>query len=168
MEESFVNDFRDQNSDWRYDMLPHFEQIGMSHYNILKSLITINCSKYLMTPGDDFQLFKNVYFHFGLILDLVENIARNIFLTENQIGLREEINELKIAREQIEEEFSKFLSKHYDKYFKNWLLRGRSLNYTFSPKHFLDLLLPKTLIFSRFKQFSDDIVTFTFIILQLN
>ena len=85
----------------RNDTHPNLEEIAMSHFGVLKSLNYIRISKSKVGPGDPNQTFKNIYFHFGLIFDSVDNLLRNILIIQNYlkiINLEEKLrNDIKSA-----------------------------------------------------------------------
>ena len=83
VEDQFLFQLKDDKLNWRNDTLVYLEEIGMCQWGILKSLNFINKSKPFLIVGDSDQRVKNIYFHFGLIFDMVANLARNIVMTED-------------------------------------------------------------------------------------
>ena len=94
LEIEYLNELKDINGNWREDTLPNLEEIGMCQYGVLKSINFINKSKLFVIAGDPNQRYKNIYFHFGLIFDIVENMARNIVLTQSYLNIRKYENKI--------------------------------------------------------------------------
>ena len=59
----------------------------MSQYGVYKSLVYIHISKLNIRVGDTDQRYKNIYFHFGLIFEIVENLAKNMILAQHQLQM---------------------------------------------------------------------------------
>ncbi len=78
-------------SRWLRKLNPLFEGLGTGHYTILKSLNYIRLSKCISNSymNDSNQRFKNIFFHFGVILDCSHQIARDIVLIKSKLNLIE-------------------------------------------------------------------------------
>lgn len=118
---------------WREDTFEHLEEIGMSHFGVYKSIRFITKWKNYVRVGDDNQSFKNIYFHFGLIFDNVENLARNIVIVKDYIGIISIDEKLKLSKQTLIEKFEKGVDKKYNQSFKDMKEKGKPIFY--NPQH---------------------------------
>lgn len=117
----FISRFKDNSDHWRTDMDPIFEELGMANYAIIKSLCTIkvalDSNSFNIDSKDANQTFKNAYFHFGLILDNVEHLARHIIRLRQRLE-KENINPIR-TKDELGPVFEKWLDNyghHFDRY----------------------------------------------------
>jgi hypothetical protein len=147
-------------TNWRNDTYPPLEGIGMACFGMIKSLnyIFININNCL--SGDPNQTFKNIYFHFGLCLDNVDNLSRQILLCQQELGLVNLMNALAESDERIENDFLKW-KKKYQKSITNYLEEGKPTVY-FPPlkTDLLKMIILDTNIYSNFKIHSDQLKQF--------
>jgi hypothetical protein len=118
---------------WRHDTFPDLEGIGMSTYGILKSLkfILLNIDK--VGVGDPQQTFKNIYFHFGLIIDTVETLCRSVSMCLDYLEIIDIEKRLKISQESLISDFTTWVMKKYPVRFQEMIDYGKPIMYY--PQH---------------------------------
>jgi len=139
----YIAKFIGHNGNWRTDMHPIFEEIGMADYAILKSLNYIRRSWMYVVTGDPNQTFKNVYFHFGLILDSVEHIGRDILRLKDEL----KIIDLKraIKKEISKDTLGNWLDNQYDVEIDRYIKTGIPPSPPKGSKKFMELILQNEL-----------------------
>jgi len=158
MESAYLIKIRNEDGNWRYDTSPQLEEIGMSHYAILKSFNYINISRPQISVGDSNQRYKNIYFHFGLIFDTVENMARNIVLTGSQLRIREFKNKVKKSNKDLLAEFQKYVETRYEKAFSDMIKYGRPIFYHPQyPINFISILITEKDFKTEYRNFEKSI-----------
>jgi len=100
------------NNKWRKNLDRNLELIGTGHYTVLKSLNYVRKNKDQVRMNDPEQKFKNIYFHFGLIIDCIRQISRSILLFKNKLGLIE-FSEEKMP---VEDFTNQILNWYYENY----------------------------------------------------
>lgn len=129
---------------WRNDTIHNLEEIGMSQYGVLKSLNFIILSKSEIIVRDPLQRYKNIYFHFGLIFDSVNNLARNICIVGELLKIIPLDKRLKRKRISLLLNYMGWINEKYDKSYKRMLEWGIPIYYY--PQYdlnFISILLPK-------------------------
>ena len=147
-----------RDTSWRIDTFPNLEEIGMSHFGILKSLNFIRISISDINVGDPKQTFKNIYFHFGLIFDSVETLARNIIVVEDCLGIIKIEERSKLSKTELITEFTKWVDEKYPSHYNKMITSGKPIFYY--PQHdhnFLKILIPKKSKRKKYSKFSVDI-----------
>ena len=82
------------NNRWDPNIDPDLEAIGTGHYTLLKSLNYIYQNKDDIILNDPLIRYKNIYFHYGLIIDCINQIAFHILRFQKKLNMRESfINE---------------------------------------------------------------------------
>jgi hypothetical protein len=130
---------------WRNDTYPELEGIGMATYGILKSLKFILLNKQNVDVGDPQQTFKNIYFHFGLIIDTVEALCRSIAKCLDYLGMVDIEKRLKIPMCRLVSSFTFWAGRKYPGKFKEMIEFGKPIFYY--PQHdqsYLALLTNKS------------------------
>jgi hypothetical protein len=132
-EEKFLDQIKDPKSGQWLDV-EYLEEIGLSQWGVLKSINYINIVRNKVYPGDSYLRFKNVYFHFGLIADTVAYLARNICFLEEKLGICiNSVHEQKTKNELIQD-FTKYIENHYDKNYQNYCRDNRPIVYHINSK----------------------------------
>jgi hypothetical protein len=145
---------------WRNDTYPPLEGIGMACFGIIKSLnyifININNCK----SGDPNQIFKNIYFHFGLCLDNVDNLSRQILICQQELGLVNLLNALTESDDKIQKDFLKWMKK-YQKSIVKYIEEGKPTVY-FPPlkTNLLKMIISDDKFYSEFKIQSEQLKQF--------
>jgi hypothetical protein len=142
---------------WRNDTYPPLEGIGMACFGIIKSLnfifININNCK----SGDPNQTFKNIYFHFGLCLDNVDNLTRQILLCQQELGLVDLLNTLSESDDKIHADFLKWIKK-YKKSIINYIDEGKpTIYYPPLKTDLLKMIIADDKLYSEFKIHSEQL-----------
>jgi len=114
---------------WRNDILPELEEVGIASYGIAKSICFINNTKDHIDISDENQSFKNIYFHFGLIFDSTEFLARSIIKTKQVLGLLNIDDLLKIPKRELIDQFIYWIENSYEKSFNDFRDRGKPIFY---------------------------------------
>lgn len=126
---------------------------NVSFWNIEKLKFYSN-----INVGDPKQTFKNVYFHFGLIFDSVETLARNIIVVEDYLGIIELEERSKLSKMELITEFTKWIDKKYPSHYNKMITSGKPIFYYPQHNHnFLKILIPKKHKTKEYNQFSMDI-----------
>jgi hypothetical protein len=145
--DKFLEPLKGTDSNWRYDTLHNLEEIGISQYGILKSINFILLSKEEITVGDPLQRFKNIYFHFGLVFDSVENLARNICIVGNLLEIIFPRKVLSLDKATLMNEFEKWVDKDYLKSYEKLTELGKPIfYYPQGNENFIRLLIQKPLL----------------------
>ena len=76
------------NNRWDPKIDADLEAIGTGHYTILKSLNYIYHNKDKVGLNDPKLIYKNIYFHYGLIIDCINQIAFHILRFQIKLGTR--------------------------------------------------------------------------------
>ena len=118
---------------WRPDMIEYLEYIGMANFAILKSINFINRQKTIIKVSDPDQSFKSIYFHFGLIGDCVEDLSRNILLTQYKLKIRKSEIAPQTKKELLAE-FSEWVTEKYKTNCKDLIQKGKTIVYLPRPK----------------------------------
>lgn len=163
---NFILELIGYDKHWRPDMYEYLEELGISDYGIIKSLYYIKGSISKLrdparnTENNHDQLFKNSYFHFGLLFDTIDNILKCIILINKKLNERKDILKKK-SKEELIKAFSKWIDKSYDNEFEKLKL-GMSRIYYY-PQHnrdFLKEIISDTEFIETYKVFINDIKTY--------
>lgn len=143
---NFLEPLRGADGNWRNDTFQCLEEIGISQYGVIKSIYFIILTGNDITAGDPFQRFKNIYFHFGLIFDSVKNLARNICIISDQLGVISLQKILKKEKKDLISDYEKWIDNEYTDCYDKLVERGKPIFYYPQREHnFLTILLPKQL-----------------------
>lgn len=143
----YLEPLKGSDCNWRSDTLHNLEEIGISQYGVLKSINFILLSKDKITVGDPLQHYKNIYFHFGLIFDSVENLARNICVIGNLLEIISLRKEVLLDKASLISKYENWIDDHYAKSFENMIDQGKPiLFYPHRGENFIKLLLPPALV----------------------
>lgn len=131
------------NNRWRKNLDRNLGLIGTGHYTVLKSLNYVRKNKDHVKMNDPEQKFKNIYFHFGLIIDCIRQISRSILLFKNKLGLLE-FSERKLQAEDVTKQVLDWFADSYDSNFKKLESLGVSILIPLQPKkEYLSILTSK-------------------------
>lgn len=114
---------------WRKDTYPELEGIGMSAYSILKSLKFILLNEENVSVGDPQQTFKNIYFHFGLIIDTIEFLCRSISKCLNYLKIIDVEDRLRISPDELAANFATWVETKYPDRFQEMIEYGKPIMY---------------------------------------
>ena len=117
---------------------PLLEEISMAHYTIFRCISFINGE--IRVPKH--ESLRNVYSHFGLIVELVSNLASKIYSLKCEVGLANLKPTDPLNRQEASDKFNKFLEKDYDKQFAKLKQSGRPIIYFLQsqPDYFKDIV----------------------------
>lgn len=114
------------NNRWRPKLDIDLEIIGTGHYTLLKSLNYIRKNKDLVKMNDPEQRFKNIYFHYGLIIDCIKQISRSLLLFKTKLGVMD-FQETKFSFDDILRITENWYKNNYENSYKNLRFRGYDL-----------------------------------------
>ncbi len=97
---------------WHDKLDEDLEFIGTAHYTVLKSLCYILRNKDLIIPHDPDQKYKNVIFHYALIVDCIKQICFHIVRFKHKLDPSIDIP----LKKKTKEEFIKLIDTWYKKY----------------------------------------------------
>lgn len=144
---------------WDGNIDENLEIIGTAHYTILKSLSYIFQNKNQVGMNDDAQRYKNIIFHYALILDCIKQISFYILKFKNK--LKPDLNYpiKKLSEEEFREKMNNLSYKEYEKQFEIYKDYGGLIMNIVQPEHeFISILAPNkklTLSFNIFKNIID-------------
>lgn len=163
---NFIQEMIGFDNHWRPDTYEYLEELGISDFGIIKSLFYIkratmklaNINQNIENSND--QIFKNSYFHFGLIFDTVDNILKCLVFIDQK--LNEECEFLKKkSRDELIAEFKTWIEKFYEKEFEKLKLgMSRIYYYPQQNRDFLKVIVPCKEFRSSYKSFIDEIKTY--------
>lgn len=142
-----------KNNRWRPALDPNLESIGTGHYTLLKSLNYIRKNKDLVKMNDPEQRFKNIYFHFGLIIDCIKQLSRSILLFETKLGMVD-FHENSYSSIQVVQKVEKWYDENYRTYFRKLVTNGVAISVPLQPeKDYVSLLGSKKALepYNKFK-----------------
>jgi len=145
------------NPNWRSDTHPLLEQIGVTAYGILKSLNFIYHRKRFIDISDFDQSFKNIYFHFGLIFDCVESLSRSILLIEQELGLIDINQKLKLTQQELINKYSDWVNIEYSKKYLDFIEKGKPIFFYPQNDHTYLSLIIRNPIKKNYNKFSRNI-----------
>ncbi len=138
----------------RNDTFPNLEEIVMSHFGVLKSLNYIRISKSNIGPGDPYQTYKNIYFHFGLIFDSVDNLLRNILIVQNHLKIIKLDEKIKIPKSKLLSEYNEWIDQKYNNAYNNMIQFGKPILYHPQNNYsFLKILITQKPIRKKYNKF---------------
>ncbi len=122
-------------SRWLSNLNPLLECIGTGHYTILKSLNYIRIAKCISESylNDPEQRFKNIFFHFGVITDCTNQIARSIVLIESKLKIRSFV-EKRFTEEEIMSTVEKRIGKDYNSRYDKLVKYGTPISVEIQPE----------------------------------
>jgi hypothetical protein len=109
------------NEAWAKGLNEDLEFIGIAHYTILKSLCYIIRNKDFVIMNDPEQKYKNVVFHYAVIIDCIKQIAFYIHKFKNNLDPSEELPIKRLDKEafilKMEKDYKSY-SKQFDRFEK--------------------------------------------------
>ena len=144
--DQYIEPLKGLDGNWRNDSLQCLEEIGISQYGVLKSInfILLLCDKIIV--GDPLQRYKNIYFHFGLLFDSVKNLARNICIIGDRLGVFSLNENFKKEKVDLLNDYKEWINNNYEDYYKKMIELGKPIFYYPHKEHnFIKILLPNNL-----------------------
>ena len=141
--ERFILDITDKfppMPSWRNDTHESIEGIGMASFGILKSLNCIEHLKEKITLRDNYQNFKNSYYHLGLILDNIETLARHILICQDLLGIINLKDEISVELSEIEKKFKKWIDS-YDEKIQVLISKGKPFSFYATKNSFTSIII---------------------------
>ena len=154
---SFIIQLIGHDGNWKIDMHPILEEIGMCDYAVLKSLNYIRRSKLFVIVGDPNQTFKNIYFHFGLILDAVEHMGRHILRLEQELNLIDLNSKLRQSECEIRQQLERWIINEYQGQFQEFIKTGKPITPSVKKPAIMKLLIHDNNLMRKYNAFSREI-----------
>lgn len=120
---------------WRGDTHPSLEVIGVSCFGLLKSLNFINRNYPKLRVPDPDQVFKGIYFHFGLLFETLGFLLHHLRVVQCEVGIREALAVSEMSRDQLMRDYEQWIHEHYSPSFKRFVREGAPIAYN---PHFRD------------------------------
>jgi hypothetical protein len=99
------------NNSWDLSLDEDLEFIGVAHYTILKSLSYIYQNKDFVEMNDPQQRFKNIIFHYALIIDCIKQISFHIVRFKCKLNPKS----YNVINKKTKSSFMKKMEEWYDK-----------------------------------------------------
>jgi len=145
------------NGRWRKKLDRDLEVIGTGHYTILKSLNFIRRNKEYVKINDPDQKYKNIYYHFGLIIDCIRQISRSILIFEDKLGIIK-FQEKAKTKEEIELQTKGWFDQYYNKLFERLTTYGITISQNIQPENeYISILEPTKNNIKKYNQFRNSI-----------
>lgn len=136
------------------------EFIGIAHYTVLKSLSYVFQNKDSVSMNDPLQRFKNIIFHYALIIDCIKQISFHIVKFQNKLNPDTYNEPQKLKRDEFLTMMGKWYDDFYTNRFKNFQeTGGLVMNEIHSSKSYLSLL-SKGRNFKSYNRFNDIITPY--------
>lgn len=129
------------NGAWDPDIDEDLEFIGIAHYTVLKSLSYVFQNMDSVSMNDPLQRFKNIIFHYALIIDCIKQISFHIIKFKNKLDPEFQLPIKKLSREAFLAKMVKWYDDDYMDRFESFLNTGGLIMHEIhSSKSFLTLL----------------------------
>lgn len=126
---------------WNPRLDVDLEFIGIAHYTVLKSLCYIIQNKDSVVPNDPDQKYKNVIFHYALIIDCIKQICFHIIKFQRKLDPSKEFPIKRLNKESFIKNMEKWFCRYYDKKFDTFKASGGLLmNEIHTSDKFISLL----------------------------
>ena len=112
------------NGQWDLNIDEDLEIIGISHFTILKSFGYIYQNKGRIVMNDPYQRYKNIVFHYALILDCIKQISFHIIKFKNKLDPSIKIPTHNYSKEKFLEKMSTWYDENYEKQFAAFSISG--------------------------------------------
>lgn len=110
---------------FREEIDPLLEETSMAHYTIFKSLCFILEEKKCF--GN--ESLRNVYFHFGLIIEMVNLLTWKVYSIKCRVGLENQEFIPALKEDEAIKEFKLFIKDNYQKQYQDFVGKGRPVVY---------------------------------------
>jgi hypothetical protein len=148
------------NGAWDPDIDEDLEFIGIAHYTVLKSFSYVFQNKDSVSMNDPSQRFKNIIFHYALIIDCIKQISFHIIKFQNKLNPGTYNPIQKLSREDFLTMMGNWYDKFYENRFENFQNTGGIVMHEIhSSKSYLSLL-SKGRNFKSYNRFNDIITPY--------
>ncbi len=110
---------------FRADIDPLLEETSMAHYTIFKSLYFIFEEKKCF--GN--ESLRNVYYHFGLIIEMVNLLTWKVYSIKCRVGLENQEFIPALKENEATKKFRSFMKDNYHKQYQDFIGEGRPVVY---------------------------------------
>jgi len=129
------------NNSWDLRIDEDLEFIGITHYTILKSLSYIYQNKDSVGMNDPSQKFKNIIFHYALIIDCIKQISFHIIKFKVKLKPEIKLPIKRLSRSSFLKEMEDWYDQYYNDRFDNFLKNGGIIMKEFhSAKDYISIL----------------------------
>jgi hypothetical protein len=126
------------NGAWDPNIDEDLEFIGITHYTILKSFSYVFQNKDSVSMNDPSQRFKNIIFHYALIIDCIKQISFHILKFKNKLNPESQPLIPRLRKESFLKRMDKWYDDYYNDRFESFLNSGGIImNEIHSSKNFL-------------------------------
>ena len=112
------------NNSWDLSLDEDLEFIGVAHYTILKSVSYIYQNKDCVDMNDPQQRFKNIIFHYALIIDCIKQISFHIIKFKGKLNPKSYNLINKKSKSSFMKKMEEWYDKKYDISFENFHKNG--------------------------------------------
>jgi hypothetical protein len=139
---------------FREKIAPLIEEICMTHYTIFRSLCFIYDEK--KQPKN--ESLRNVYYHFGLIIEMVETLIKKIYHLKANVGLISEEKLEPLKEDEIISRVKTYVNKDYQKQHDEFINEGRPvIFYIHSPRDLLKAIVKDDNLLNKAKEYFNEI-----------
>lgn len=110
---------------FREEIDPLLEEVSMAHYTIFRSLCFILGEKKHFKN----ESLRNVYFHFGLIIEMVNLLTWKIYSIKCRVGIESKEFIPSLKEDEAVEKFKLFMKDSYGKQCHDFIAEGRPVVY---------------------------------------
>jgi hypothetical protein len=112
------------NGAWDPDIDEDLEFIGIAHYTVLKSFSYIYQNKDSVSMNDPSQRFKNIIFHYALIIDCIKQISFHVLKFKNKLNPASQPLIQRLSKESFMKKMNKWYEDSYKDRFENFINSG--------------------------------------------
>lgn len=108
------------NGHWDPKIDENLEFIGIAHYTVLKSLCYIFQNKDGVKMNDPDQRYKNIIFHYALIIDCIKQISFHIIKFKNKLDSELKLPVNKLSKEEFLGRMGDWFDQFYNDQFESF------------------------------------------------
>jgi hypothetical protein len=112
------------NGHWDPNIDENLEFIGIAHYTVLKSLCYIFQNKDNIEMNDPEQRYKNIIFHYALIIDCIKQVSFHLLKFKNKLDPTLKLPIIKFTKNQFLEEMEIWFDQNYSDLFTSFVSTG--------------------------------------------
>ena len=143
-----------RNVQFREKIDPLIEEISMTHYTIFRSLCFIYDEK--KQPGN--ESLRNIYYHFGLIIEMIETLIMKIYHLKVKVELISENKFEPLKEDEIISQVKTYANKYYKKQHEEFIKEGRPvIFYLHTPRDLLKEIITDESLLAKAKEYFNEI-----------
>lgn len=145
------------NGSWDPDIDENLEFIGIAHYTVLKSFSYIFQNKDSVKMNDPNQRFKNIIFHYALIIDCIKQITFHIVKFKHKLNPIIKMPVTRLGKAAFLKKMEDWYDKEYNERFETFLENGGLIMKEIHSTNNYVSLLNKNKCFKSFHKFNERI-----------